>query len=348
MWGKFKLMCVLLMLIASVNVGTAQDISQKSETVRLSVDNGFFSSNNGRMCQTSLAFIVNNSNDTLTYWGHDVEDGLNGWLTNYRQTDLFTISKNKFMRLGDTDCIEPLFKRKTIPPHRSQLIPLKLFLSNTPNGIIRIKIDFKLYRRFGTENFEESTKNHVAEILTDSVILKFDNGNTVTDWEKEAKKIRSIPPITDLHLLTDEERKHISITVDQTQVKRSSGRRYSYIKGKVFLVHAVIHNKSDKVLKYLSRGESPEEYYHVDNQNFKIPDPISENNSPIIVTIPPNEERTEIIPIIFKVNKLKYTERLKVGININEDVPNYLSFFYFEGLKQFNIIWSNEVQFVIK
>ncbi len=343
MWGKFKLMW-LVVLCLGASIANAQNNKPNDRLPKLLVNGSFFQFDSGNNYWVLKTFIINNSDDTLKYWGNDADDALSEWIRICQPNGLFSMSVNKFVHLADAGCNNSKLGQLIIPPHRSQLIPLKALVEDTTPGILALGVHFKLYRWFKSDDFVTNEKIHAPEILSDSIALKIERGNVNYDWKKEVQKYKSIPPVTDLHILTDEERKVYTLTVDQRKIKKEKKGQYRYIKEAVFLVPAIIHNNSSKELKYLSWSCSAEEYYRIDNKDFKTPDPICENNSPSIVSIPPNGTRTEIIPVISKEKKLKKLERFKVGLNINKDVPGYLTFLYLDGLKQYNIVWSNEVQ----
>jgi len=244
-------------------------------------------------------------------------------------------------------CNKPVFKQIIIPPHRSQLILVKLLINKTPANAVKLEVRFKLYRWFNSDHFEDDRKYHKPEILTDTIMLKpgYENSN---ESDQDAQKVKLIPPITAIHMLTDNVRKLYTLTVNETEIKKSTGRRYAYVKGKVFLIPVKVHNNGDDTLKYFTWGCSWPEYYHSNNEYFKTPESICEWNPIIQVSILPHSFHKDVVPFVFKEKNVNHIKHLKVGLNINKTYSILFPILYYQELKIDNIVWSNEVQFTTK
>ena len=72
-----------------------------------------------------------------------------------------------------------------------------------------------------------------------------------------------------------------------------------------------------------------------------------DKNIPQEVIVPAHSARTDIVPFIYKKSQ-KIAERFRVGLNINKNVEEDPFGGYDDELRLYNIVWSNEVTFVIK
>ncbi|HEY8784288.1 MAG TPA: hypothetical protein VIM16_21850 [Mucilaginibacter sp.] len=324
---------------------SAQNIKQQNPSPRLLIIGSYFSSdfegNAERRYEVLRAFIVNYSDDTLRFWS-----------TNCRPTEFFAITNNDYMHLADEECNNSVFEQMAIPPHRSQLIPLKMLIKKLPHEIVRLKVSLKFYRWFQSDHFTEDRKHHQPEILTDTIALKYEkNGNeysTRADWKEEEQKEQLNIPTTKLYLLTADERKLYTVTADETKISKAAKREYSYIKEKVFSIPVTVHNNSNKPLKYYSMTCSWQDFYHIDNKNLAVSSSVCEYNIPTEVIVPAHSVHTDIVPFVCKKINLKSLESFRVGLNINKNVHNDQFGGYDEELRQYNIVWSNEVQFINK
>jgi len=344
MSSKFKIMCWFF-LVACRATTSAQTMKQLISSPQLLVIDSYFSGNFGgkveRRYEVLRSFIVNNSNDTLKFWS-----------TNCRPTEFFTITNNDYMHLVDEECNNSIFEQIVIPPHRSLLIPLKMFVKKQPHEIIRLKVSMKFYRWFASDHFIEDRKYHHPEILTDTITLKYNkDGNSYyakADWEEQEQKEKLNLPTTKLYLLTADDKKHYTVTIDETRISKAAKGEYSYIKEKVFHIPVTVHNNSDETLKYYSMSCSWEEFYHIDNKNLEVLGFPCEKNIPREVIVPAHSVHTDIVAFVYNKNNPKITERFRVGLNINKNVKDDIFDGYDDELRRYNIVWSNEVQFISK
>jgi|GEM_PF-4078234 len=344
MSGKLKLMSVVL-VSAWLATTSGQNIGQQHPSPRLLIIGSYFSGDFGgaveRRYEVLRAFIVNYSNDTLKFWG-----------TNCHPTNFFTVSNNNYMHLADEECKNSEFEQIAIPPHRSQLIPVKMLVEKQPHEMIRLNVRMKFYRYFQSGRFIEDSKNHQPEMLTDTITLKFNkNGDsyyTKADCKEQELKEKLNLPSTKLHLLTPTERRLYTITANETKIRKMANGEYAYANEKVFRIPVTVHNNSSKPLKYNSMSCSWEEFYHTDNKNFTVPMPPCEKNVPAEVIVPAHSTHTDLVPFVCNKRYLKTLGRFRIGLNINTDPYYNMLDGYDEESDKFNIVWSNEIQFTPK
>jgi len=343
MYRKFKLICWLSLCIG-VTATRAQAIKQPKPLPRLLIIGSYFSGYiDGQKQQTYenlRAFIVNDSNDTLKFWG-----------TNCRPNDFFSVTENNFMHLTDDECTKAEFEQMVIPPHRSLLVPLKLLIERQPHEIVQLKVSMKFYRWYPSDHFMPDRKSRKPKILSDKITLKYNkDGNPYsgkTDREERKRKEELNLPTVTLHLLTDDERKFYSVTADVSKITTITGDAYSYISKTVFRIPVTVHNNSDKMLKYYSMSCSWQEFYHIDNKKFEVIMSACDKNVPREVTVPAHSTHTDVITF-YKNNNLKIPESFRLGLNINIDVKENLFSAFNDELRRYNIVWSNEVRFTGK
>jgi hypothetical protein len=337
MFGKFKLICLSALLATT----SAQKIKQQTPSPRLLIIGAYFSGDSNGNYTVLRAFIVNNSGDTMRFWG-----------TNCHPTEFFAVTNNSYMHLANEGCNNSEFEQIAIPPHRSLLIPLKLLIKKRPDKIIPLKVNMKFYRWFACGHFIEDRKNHQPEILSDSITLRYEKKGSIyftkADSKEQERKEKLNLPTTKLYLLTADERKLYTVSADESKIRKADKREYSYFKKKVFLIPITIHNNSNDALKYYSMTCSWQDFYHIDNKNLEVLMSVCESNTSIQVTVPAHSVHTDIIAFSYKKNTLKNPERFRVGLNINKNVKDYMFDGYEDELYVYNIVWSNEVQFINK
>ena len=338
MLSKLQILC-LMIFCACFGTKKVQNNKQKNIPPRLLIIGSYFSENFGGNVEREHVvlkfFLVNYSDDTLKFWG-----------SNCRPREFFSITNNDYLHLTDEECDNSVFEKMIIPPHRSFLIPFKLLMEKQPREIVRLKVDMKFYKWFASNNFMVDRKNYKPDILTDSIILRYDSkGNffsTNSDFEEQERKQKLNLPTTKLHLLSFEERKHFTLTADETKIKKVD-KEYSYKNRNTFSIPVTLHNNSNKTLSYFSMDCSWQDFYHIDNRNLEVPIPICEENMSIVVKVPPHSMHTVMVPIVFKENKLKQSESFRIGLNININAHNEMFDFNYDELRDFNLVWSNEV-----
>ena len=282
------------------------------------------------------AFLVNYSNDTLKYWG-----------TTCRPTTFFNVTKNGYMELTDADCGNSPFEEITIPPHRSELIPLHLLINKQPKSDIELTVNMNFYSWFKSDDFERERKNYKPHVLTDKIILRYNTAGNMyysrLDRENEEKKTMLNLPTKELYLLSNNERKLYKITVETSKITTTIGEQYSFAGRKVYLIPVTVHNNSNDTLKYYSMSCSWQEFYHSDNKAIEIVQPPCDNNVPEEIKIPPKGARVDNVSIICTDHDTKTPLQFKIGLNINKNVENDLFNGYDDELRRFNIVWSDQV-----
>ena len=344
MLGKFKITFGLF-LGAWLATTRVQHGDQQTPSPRLLIVGSYFSGNfdgkTQRTYEVLRAFIVNYSDDTLRFWG-----------TNCRRTEFFTITKNDCIHLADEECNNSVFGQMVIPPHRSLLVPLKMLSEKHPHETVKLIVNMKYYRWFNSGHFAEDRKYHHPEILTDTIMLKYNkDGNEYSarsDWDEQEKRQKLNLPTTKLYLLSADERKHYTVTADETKIIKAAKNEYSYLKEKVFTIPVTVHNNSNESLTYYSMSCSWDEFYHIDNKNFVVLGSPCDKNIPTEVTVPAHAAHASIIAFICRKNNLKNPENFRVGLNINKNFTEDPFHGYDEELRIYNIVWSNEVHFIGK
>jgi hypothetical protein len=340
MTGKFKLMCLLSVSVWLAAI-SGQSAGRPLQSPRLLIIGSYFSGDLGgnieHRYEVLRAFIVNYSDDTLKFWGTDCHP-----------TDLFSITKNDYMNLSDEECNNGEFEQLAIPPHRSLLIPLKMLIEKQPHEIVRLKVEMKFYKWFKSNDFKADSKFHDPEILSDTASLKYDkDGNSyasTADWDEQQQKEKLNLPTTSLHLLTNEEKKNYTITIDQNKIFKRMNQEYPYEEKKFFILPVTVHNDSNDTLRYCSMTCSWQEFYRIDNEEFEILSTSCTENIPAMITVLPHSVNTTNIAFVRKKDN-QANPVFRVGLNIN---TSGYSIFYHEELFRYNIVWSNEIQFAPK
>jgi hypothetical protein len=298
---------------------------------------GIYSSDEQKTYMRLLVYIVNNSNDTLNYCGTD-------WL--YK--DIFIVSKNSYVFLENQDSKKQLFIKNTIPPHRSQEIELLLSESKSPDTMINLNIQMKLFRWVTGELDNLNNKNLIGS-LTDNVTIKydkqhnqcFDKQDTETLYQKENK----ILPDINLHLLTASERKSYILIIDQRKITvPHDSLLYKGKRVNTFNVPVLIRNNSNDTLKFMTMSCSWDYDFDIDNKDIHMNGWNCDKNVPKIIKVPPHRGFLRVLPVNIDEGQLKKGIRFKVSMNLTIDDGNHHLFeLYTDPTGKYNQIWSNEV-----
>jgi len=341
MSGKIKLMWLVL-VVALLTATSSPNLKQQKGSPKLLIIGSYFSGNFGgvieRRYEVLRAFIVNYSDDTLKFWGTDCHP-----------TELFSITKNDYVHLSDEECNNAEFEQLTIPPHRSLLIPLKLLIEKQPDELVRLKVEMKFYKWFKSNDFKADSKFHDPEILNDTVSLKYNKDGSsyalTADWDEQEQKEKLNLPTASFHLLTNEERKHYTITIDQNKIFKRTNQEYLYEEKEFFILPVTVHNDSNDTLRYCSMTCSWQGFYRIDNDAFEILSTACTKNVPTMIIVLPHSTHTRNIAFILKKDNQTKNPFFKVGLNINTSGSFFL---YHEELYRYNIVWSNKIQFTPK
>jgi len=337
---NWKLKLLLLMILGGWSMVASGQNGGKRKSPRFLVIGEQISGGFKNMPEVLRVFLINDSDDTLRYWG-----------SADCPSEFFTLNPNKYLRLVGTDCRNSEIEQK-IPPQRSQLILLPLSIEQQPPDTLDLNIGIKLYPWFKSENFKDYENAHKPQILTDKITLRFnkDGSRTYTplDFEEEAKKTKLNLPTTELHLLSKEERKLYTVSVDEGKIITTIATDSQFAGEKVLRVPVTVNNNSDKVLRYYSMTCSWLEFYHVDNKYFYIQFGNCDSNIPTLLTVLPHSTHTDIVPVICDKNGLNKPQLFKIGLNVNICAEKGLFTYYDEELRLYNIVWSDEVQFTPK
>ncbi|MGL4629768.1 MAG: hypothetical protein ACRCVT_01080 [Leadbetterella sp.] len=136
-----------------------------------------------------------------------------------------------------------------------------------------------------------------------------------------------------------------------SQVAPSSIYSFTIQKGKFqkqgkityLLVSATLTNHSKDTLNYTSMSCSWEDFYIVDNKNMGLEHLGCDKNAPIVLTLPPSQNRKTELPIIINP-KIDFSDRkCRIGFYLIKKLPNQniYKFNFQEEKEKENIIWSN-------
>ncbi len=324
-----------VVLGAGITTVSARAIKQSKPLPRLLIIGSYYATDFGGEYEVLSAFIVNDSPDTLKFWG-----------TTCRLTEFFEVTKNDYLHLADDECNKAEFEQIVIAPHRSLQVPLKMLIDKQPREILHLKVSMKFYRWFAFDHFIEEKKHHQPEMLTDTIILRYDSdGNSCygkADFDEMKRKAKLNLPTTELHLLTVVERKLYTVTADEATISEVAEGVYPRTKEKVFRIPVEIKNNSDDTLKYYSMSCSWMDFYHIDNENLAVFNSDCNKNVLKEVIVPPHSAHRDMVPFVCKAKNLKTPISFKVGLNVNKKIDYYTS--YEDELFVYNIVWSNKVQ----
>jgi hypothetical protein len=336
MTGKLRILTFLF--CAAFAQARAQNVKADNVLPRLVVDGFELSArkNTGRYLYLN-AFIVNNSDNTLKYWG-----------TRQKFRELFEVTGSDDLQLVDQSDGGPLYEQMVVPPHRSQHFDLRLLMGKTPEGGVGLKITMKFYRWFNTNDFENDRKFHTPIILSDNVANSFhsDGDSFRADPIGDEQKHEQILPPMEFPLLTANERALLSVTIDEKKTGKPVDTIHADKNARAISVPVTIHNYGKDTLKYLSYTCSWEEYYHLDNKKLTIELFTCDYNVEHEVIIPPGDSHTETLPIVYHLRGEKGLERFRVGVNINihaHDLAISPRYNYAYQLMSNNIVWSKDV-----
>ncbi|MEO6976745.1 MAG: hypothetical protein ABJA76_15775 [Mucilaginibacter sp.] len=314
---------------------------------KLIVNGYYFSGSFGLEGEKGQSYIVlqgsitNYSDSTLKYWA-----------TNCRFTELFNVTGSQKLVLTNEEAKSPVFKEITIAPHRSQKVLLTLSEKEPPNSVFILTVSMRLYKSLGTGSFEADKKNQQAELLSDDITLRFTkNGNQYSDEfarvEKDKKDKLNLPSM-DLYLLTDIDRKFITVSIDASKISKPVNSSYPVRNGgnksvKLINIPVIVHNNSNDTLKYPSMSCSWVDYYRIDNQFINITFDGCDKNIPIEIKLPPHGTDTKVLSVVYDPKQIKGSQKIEIGVNINKGTNVNIFEFNSDVLSKYNLVWSNEI-----
>jgi predicted nucleic-acid-binding Zn-ribbon protein len=280
------------------------------------------------------AYLVNYSDDTLSYWGTDCN------------SKLFTVPKNPYMHVTDVDCKNAGFFKVDIPPHRSQKIQLMLNPDKTPDKKIIVKISMRLFKWFKTGHFTPNSQ-HLIKILSDTLTMRYNKDHseyfTKEDFGLKSSKQSLVLPERNFYLLTNKDRALYKLQVDQNKIlKARDTTLYQIGKCKFLNVPLKLYNNSNDTLKFMSMSCSWYEFYNTNSNKIAIPLWDCDKNIPDIIVVPPHSSFLRIIPLIYGENNIKVGAFFNLGMSLVKNDPDIFDFDSSE-YTSFNIIWSNGI-----
>lgn len=314
-------------------------VSKDGVTTRLIIGHyGFEGTFGGTNDKTYLAlqvFINNYNDDTLKYLG-----------TNCRLNDFFNVTDGKKIYFIENDCSNPEFKVIVVPPHRSQMVVLKLAEDKMPKAAFNLNVSMNLYKWHKGSTFNVAKKNIKPEILTDQIPFVFykqynNYQSPMSEPEREKRNLLKLPT-TNFYILTEADRKLMSVTVDEKEISKPIAIvNYNHKKVQLIQMPVTVRNNSNNTLSYFSMTCSWDEFYHVNNNKFSIEIQPCDKNFPRNIIIAPHGYHTQLVFIIYEKKYIKKGETFEVGVNINKNVPVDVD--NYDELTRYNLVWSNEV-----
>ncbi len=305
------------------------------------VDKDGFSSFDGHDYTNITIFLNNNTDETLYFNGTDCYN------------TFFSLTPNSYFHLADGICKDVNYSKMALPPHRSQKMELYLQTDKQPdrNVLLNFKLDFNklIFKNNPKQNLGSTNVQSM-----DSILLTYNSNYqqyySYNDFEKESKKKSRILPNKDIYLLTDNDRKLYTLSVNEGMIAKSHDTlvtRFTKSKselGKIINVPIVIHNNSDDTLKFYSMSCSWSDFYGTNSKDINISAWRCEKNVPEIVEIKPHGVYKQYLPIIYN-SKLRKGEKYKISLSLNKcsNTNNSLWGFDIEEYTRFNKIWSNEI-----
>jgi len=284
-------------------------------------------------------FLNNYSNDTLKYWG-----------TNSTYTKIFTIINNNDFRILNIENKEPGLIRMNIPPHRSQKIKVPITMLRAPNGLTKLTFGMKLLQ-WENDDSPPNKKKYPIDIQSDAFPLRYGKSGiyfTMTAIFLPNKKLRQVLPQAGFYVLTDKDQALYKLTAAADNiVKPVDTLMYSmdgFGKFKYFTVHIKLTNNDSDTLRFFIIDCSSYESFITNNDKIQIGIWPCFKNEPTCIKIPPHQSYDQIVPIIFKGNKIRQGKKFKIGFALVKNVQQHIDLFSFDLSEHMNsYIWSNEI-----
>ena len=337
MRNKSKSAIIIIFLITNFANKT---FAQHSKALySIIADRDGFSSFDGKNYISIQVYLNNNSNDTLYYRGADCYNLL------------FSIKKNPNFHLANDICNQSKYLKTSLAPHRAQKMALYLIMDKTPNRNVSILINMNLYK--WTNDGATKRKELLSGNLSDSTVLHY-NTNHQAYWPKEEfeileKKERFILPDKDIYLLTDNDRKLYTLTVENAKIGAPRDTSITTAnnkpqKAKTVQVPLILHNNSEDTLTFYTMTCSWYTFFGTNNNVISLADWACEKNVPEIITVAPHKEYKRNLTIVYHSN-LRIGSRYRVSMSLLKVSGNvkWTWNFWPEEHVRFNKIWSNEI-----
>ncbi|TWI99320.1 hypothetical protein JN11_02637 [Mucilaginibacter frigoritolerans] len=329
----FKSAVIVIVLITNlINIASAQ---QPKSLYNIVVDDGGgFASFDGKNYITIQVYLNNNSNDTLYYRGADCYNLL------------FSMRSNPYFHLANDVCHQSGYLKTVLPPHRSQKMTLYLIMDKAPSGDGSIPVNMNLYKWGGDEG--KPGKQLLYGNLSDSILLHYNSNHqnylTKKDFEIRVEKEKSILPDKDIYLLTDNDRKLYTLTVENAKISvprdtiiaRENNKSK---KAKAVTVPLVLHNNSNDTLRFYTMTCSWYIFFDTNVRGIGISGWACDKNIPDLITIAPYKEYKRNLNIDYQPN-IKSGSRYRISMSLLKDPGKWI---WPREYVRFNKIWSNEI-----
>jgi len=344
-----------LILLICKNVFADRDtISISSKPgISLFVDYCSFgiSAKSGKIDAWASVFVVNNSDDTLSFL-------TSGGLKLHK----FFLSDQPEMQLVDhfcmkNDSIVPVI----IPSRQYRTFRLEFNLTTLADTNFTFKIGMhliKIPKRISEPVDWSKVPEQKTIIWSDEQKYQTDAdlGRLFSPQHYRENMLKR--PLPNFIPLTAGDRENLHLSIDQVNI--SPLRQTVFGGTKCFITDCLLTltNNSNTTLKYMSMDASWWQIYTVDNKNFELgADPWDVfKNEPVVLELPPHKSVTRRVPILTLKDSFR-GEKLRIAMSVQQPWSDFYSsrLPFFDDLASFdpdeymlrpvtqNLIWSNEV-----
>jgi hypothetical protein len=225
-------------------------------------------------------------------------------------------------------------------------------MDKTPDRNVPIFINMNIYK-WGNGKGDNDKENLLGQ-MSDSTVLYYNNKHQaywpMAKFDILAKKQTSVLPDQDIYLLTDNDRKLYTLTVEEEKIGVprdtiiTDYENKKKKKAKVITVPLILHNNSKDTLKFYSMTCSWGSFYGTNSTGIGLPAWACEKNIPQIITITPHKVFQRDMSIVYDSN-IKSGNQYRISMSLLK-APNDVKRiwdFWPEEFVRFNKIWSNEI-----
>jgi hypothetical protein len=101
-------------------------------------------------------------------------------------------------------------------------------------------------------------------------------------------------------------------------------------------------NMTKDTLKYFSKSCSWQDFHSVDNKKLEIEQALCDQNIPIVLTLPPNQSKTNELRLLINQTMDGTVVNFKIGFHLVHDQV-FMDNYDFQSQFNKNIIWSNQI-----
>lgn len=112
----------------------------------------------------------------------------------------------------------------------------------------------------------------------------------------------------------------------------------------IWTIPATLTNLSKDTIKYFSVGCSWEDFYFVDNEKLAVLTPVCEQNTKLILKLPPGKSTTTNLDLMISSALDTSLVTFKIGFNLIRANKPLSQFNIKEARIKENVTWSNEIK----